>query len=177
MVAVTNEQIIYQAAREQGVPDTVAKLMIAQSKQETGEFTSAVFKDDHNGFGMKVPSVRKDPYIKGPSSHTQLKEGTVPYAAYENLSDSTKSLINWMQYNKIKWEDIDTPEKYATVLKNKGYYGDALATYMYRVSMFYDKIKNVVYKYRTHIDWALATGGVFVLAYGIYMFINRKKLK
>jgi len=174
---MTSEETIYKSAREEMVPDTVAKLMIAQSQQETGNFTSAVFKDDNNGFGMKVPSIRKDPYIKGPSVHANLSEGKTPYAHYDNLADSTKSLVNWMRYNKIKWSDIDTPEKYATVLKSKGYYGDALSNYLYNISRYYDKLKGVVFRYSKPIAWVAAVASFFIVGYGIFIITNRKKLK
>lgn len=171
---MTPADTIYQAAREAGVPDTVARLMIAQSEQETAQWTSPVFLDDHNGFGMKVPSIRKDPYIAGPSVHVRTSEGTVPYAHYNNLSDSTKSLVNWIQYNKINYADIDTPDKYATVFKQKGYYGDLLSTYLYNMTQFYNKIKDTAFKYKKQIGVAVAA--LALIGVGIFIFTKRKTL-
>lgn len=171
---MTPAETIYQAARDSGVPDTVARLMIAQSQQETGSWTSDVYLDDNNGFGMKVPSIRKDPYMAGPSAHVMTAEGSVPYAHYNNLSDSVKSLVSWIQYNKINYSDIDTPEKYATVFKNKGYYGDALSTYLYNMTQFYAKIKDMVFKYKKKI--VIAAAAVIFLGLGIYVFVNRKNI-
>lgn len=170
---MNNADIIYQTSRQEGAPDVVAKLIISQSQHETGNWTSTVFKDDHNGFGMKVPSIRKDPYIKGPSVHAVKREGGIPYAHYDNLADSTRSLIHWIKYNKIDWADIDTPEKYADVFKRKKYYGDALSTYTHRLSVFYNQIKDTAFKYRKQIGIAII--GTVLITLGIFIYAKTKK--
>jgi len=53
-------------------------IVMAQAMQETGNFTSAIFKENHNLFGMKQPTVRNT-----------LAEGTSRgHAKYNNWQDS-----------------------------------------------------------------------------------------
>jgi len=47
------DQLIYDAALKGGFNPTSAKLVVAQAKHETCNYTSNVFKKNNNLFGMK----------------------------------------------------------------------------------------------------------------------------
>jgi hypothetical protein len=118
------EQTVYSTAIAEGASDSFARILIAQLKHESADFTSHVFKTDNNPMGMKMPSVRKTPYIAGKGLQPPGKEGATPYAHYNNLSDAVKDLFNWLNYNKINWKVITSVPVYAELLRQKSYMGN-----------------------------------------------------
>lgn len=139
---MTNEEIIYQAARagtvnNPGLPPALSWLLVAQAKHETGNFTSNFYKRYNNAFG----------YSYFPGSNYQIGAGTVAdnglkIAAYSTVSDSVRELIDWIyrRVNEGKFPalaNIVTPESYAVALKNAGYYGDTLQNYTAGLKRFF----------------------------------------
>lgn len=119
-----------------GLPHETAELIACQSRHESGNYSSVLFTDDHNSFGMKVPSIRKSPYIIGTSREGAVangapkSEGVTPYARYASMADSVKDLIHWLRFNHADFTILKTPEAYARFLKQKGYFGDAEQHYV-----------------------------------------------
>lgn len=105
---------------------TVAKLIYAQAKHETGNFTSNVFKQANNLFGMK------------PSSRG-LHQGI--YGAYAKYDNWEKSVIDMIAYLRARGghENVQfmTPTEYAEWLKSKNYYEDTVANYSKGLNFFY----------------------------------------
>lgn len=117
------DTLIYTAARGAGVPDAVARIIAAQARHETGNYTSRVFKADNNAFGYKfVGQSNAVPGTKAPAN-----EGPTPYARYKSVQDSVIEMVNWLKRRqregKLKIAELTTPEKYAAALKQSGYYG------------------------------------------------------
>ena len=50
---------VYFLLLEHGVSLQLARYITAQAAHETGNFTSKIFKENNNLFGMKKPAVRK----------------------------------------------------------------------------------------------------------------------
>lgn len=121
-----------------GVPETLAALMVAQAKHETGNFTSGPFLRDRNAFGYT--------YVAG--AKWQIGPGTIadngePVARYASIEDSTAEIVDWI-YRRIKegkfpvnLNDITTPERYAQLLKDAGYYEDTEANYLEGLRRWY----------------------------------------
>lgn len=126
-------KIIFDTAVAAGVPKNKAPFIVAQSAFETSSWTSNVFRQDNNGFGMRMPSRRKSPFIAGPGRRPPAAEGATPYAHYRTLSDSVKDLLHWFNYVGGNWNNFTSPEQYATWLKSKGYFMGSLQTYSARV--------------------------------------------
>ena len=125
-----NSQIIYDTAISRGLNDSTAKIIVAQSAHETGNWTSNAFKKHNNGFGYM--------YLKGSKWQTGNKgliaDNNAPVADYKNLADSTNELIDWLKRRekegKFNIQELTTPEKYAKALKDNSYYGAAYSTYV-----------------------------------------------
>lgn len=64
--------------------------IIRQAKLETGHFSSAIFQENNNLFGMKSPKVRK-------TVSTGENRG---HATYDHWTDSIRDYILWMDYYK-----------------------------------------------------------------------------
>lgn len=114
-----------------GVPPILADLLVAQSKHETGDYTSRAFTLDNNAFGYT--------YVSG--GRWQIGPGIIadngePVAKYASIEDSTAEIVDWI-YRRINegtfpanLGDITTPERYAQLLKDAGYYGDTVSNYL-----------------------------------------------
>jgi uncharacterized FlgJ-related protein len=123
---INYNQQIYDAAIKNGATNWLAKLLIAQSRYETGDFGNRQTKENNNIFGFKW----------SPNSR-YAKKGNIspegdPYAKYDTIDDAIADYINrWMslnskeggtrfeEFNKIPEGDTLT---FATKLKNYGYY-------------------------------------------------------
>lgn len=131
------EQRIYDTVRAgtptnpKGVPAPLAALLVAQAKHETGNFKSNAFVTANNAFGYS--------YVSG--GQWQVGKGLIadngqPVAKYASVEDSAREIVDWI-YRRVKegkfpvnLDGITTPEQYAALLKNAGYYGDSLTNYL-----------------------------------------------
>ena len=153
---MTPYQEIYNVVKQRGYDDNLAKIIVGQSYNETGNWTSNAFKKHNNAFGYS--------YVKGSKWQTGsrglIADNNQPVADYKNVSDSTNELIDWLQRReksgKFKIKDLNTPEKYAQALKNNAYYGasvkqylDAMKTgirlYSDKLVKFYDENQGISY--------------------------------
>jgi uncharacterized FlgJ-related protein len=153
---MTPYQEIYDVVIKRGYDDNLAKIIVGQSYNETGNWTSNAFKKHNNAFGYT--------YVKGGKWQTG-KEGLIadnnkPVADYKSVSDSTNELIDWLERReksgKFKIKDLNTPEKYAQALKDNSYYGVTVSHYLKaiqtgirlysdKLGQFYDENKGVSY--------------------------------
>lgn len=144
LIGVENSQKVYTTARACGLNDTQAKIILSQAIHESAMFTSAVFKDDNNCFGIKMPSIRPKTYIAGASKRVRTSEGVTPYAHYNSVEDSVRDLIlGWHKFNKTDWSTINTPAQYSSYLKSKGYYGAPELDYMLALSRNFAKLRDL----------------------------------
>ena len=131
-------QIIADTLQMQGIPQNAIPLIVAQSKHESANYTSNVFKANNNAFGMKQPKVRPTTSIGGGTA-APSSEGTTPYARYKDVADSAKDLVLWLQYNRVDLSGVTTAQQYATILKDKGYYGNTMSEYITGVTYYLGK--------------------------------------
>lgn len=130
------DQLIFDTAKANGMPDTLSRLIVAQAKHESGNYKSPVFKSDNNFFGYKYRGQKiAKPGRTVPENEWQKKNVPEFYARYEKPEDSILELVNWIkrrQKEKVFPKDlstIQTPYQYATLLKKTGYYGDTVSNY------------------------------------------------
>ena len=131
---------IYNLAKTNGFTDQAARLVVAQARLESFNYTSNVFINLNNIFGMKYLGTRQPLATRG--TLAPFKERSAPckinvqncinidfYAKYANHLDSAKDLItrlyaitrNGVTPEMLK--NADTPEKFANLLKRRNYYG------------------------------------------------------
>ena len=124
------DNLIYNTCREYKLPDLLCKLIVAQAKHETANYTSSIFKKNNNLFGYKW--VGQSIATKG--SPAPANEGDY-YAKYKTAKDSVIEIIKWILRRQKEGKfpadlsTIKTPGQYAELLKRSGYYGDKLSTY------------------------------------------------
>lgn len=137
---------IYNLARANGFTDQAARLVVAQARLESANYTSNVFMNNNNMFGMKYLGTRQPLATRG--TLAPLSERSAPckinvqnclnsdfYAKYATPIDSAKDLItrlyaitrNGITPQMLK--NVDTPEKFANLLKRRNYYGSPESQY------------------------------------------------
>ena len=107
-------ECLYEQIVEMGIkfPDVV----FAQAVLESGNFTSNLFKNHNNLFGMKLPSIRETVAIG------KVKNG---YAKYNSWGESIYDYYLWQNYMFSK-KDISTKKEYLKMIdriyaENKNY--------------------------------------------------------
>ena len=126
-----NDQLIYETAVADGIPGTLALFIVAQARHETGNYTSRFFTVGKNAFGYSyVPNAKWQLDLGGP-----LADNGIPIAQYASVQNSVHELTDWIKRRQTEHifpgnlEMIGTPQQYAQLLKNAGYYQDSLANY------------------------------------------------
>ena len=122
------DQAIYDTAIEQGFNPVAAKLIAAQARFESADYTSNVFKTDNNTSGIKY--IAQANATKGLLS----PEGNY-YAHFDTIQDCINDKI--VRLYNIKMGGV-TPEQlkdstdateFANLLKERGYYGSSASEY------------------------------------------------
>lgn len=128
---MTTEQKIYDTARADGMPQALSNYIVAQSKHETGNYKSPFFTKGNNAFGYSFVSGSKWQLPAGGG----IADNGKPIAQYASIYNSVHELTDWIKRRQrekkfpANLNTIDSPEKYATLLKQANYYGDTLTNY------------------------------------------------
>jgi hypothetical protein len=110
------QQVIYSWLRSNyALPDTISKIITAQSGHETGGWTSNIWFQNNNGFGYGY-------------------QGGGLYNSYPSVQDSVDDVVGWLDRHVPGYESIQDPDTYAQALKNNGYYTDSEANYSAGIS-------------------------------------------
>lgn len=150
---------IYNLARANGFTDQAARLVVAQARLESANYSSNVFKNNNNMFGMKFLGTKRQP-LASKGTLAPISERSAPckanvnncistdyYAKYASPLQSAEDLIlrlyaitrNGVTANMLK--NADTPEKFANLLKRRNYYGAPEAQYAAGLKA---RLKNII---------------------------------
>lgn len=132
----STEKIIFDTCRAEGLPVILSNLVTAQSKHESDDYTSNIFKTCNNCFGYKyVGQALATQGLKSPENDY--------YAKYATVADSAKELARWI-LRRVKEKKfpadlttIKSPKQYAELLKACGYYGDNVKNYTAGITKFF----------------------------------------
>jgi len=113
--------------------EPIVRIITAQAMHETGVFTSPVFMENNNAFGMRQPEKR-------PTVSIGENRG---YAVYESVEDSIRDLILWFDYNKIPVE-FNSVGAYTAKIREYSYYEAGYADYTASVKMHLMKLNSMV---------------------------------
>jgi len=112
-------QAISRILRKQGLESSMIRLLQAQAIHETGNFTSRLFKENNNVFGMKIPSIRKT---------LNVAQDPEIFSQFVSIDDSIKDMLFYLDHFSIPL-DLADPFLYAQILKDKNYYEDPVEVY------------------------------------------------
>ena len=154
-------QIIYNTLKGDGIPDPLSLFVVAQSKHETANYTSNVFKTCNNAFGYKA--------VFGAPACTQSPEGG-SYKFYSGgVVDSAHEISAYLKRRVADGKFpalhlINSPEQYATLLKNANYYGDPLPVYTAGLLRWIQRYDSAI----------LGTGSVLLIGVVIWQLLKNK---
>jgi uncharacterized FlgJ-related protein len=168
---MTIDQQIYNTAIEQGFNPIAAKLIVAQARFESADYTSNVFKKNNNTSGVKF--IGQKNAVQG----TLSPEGNY-YAKYNTIQDSLNDKI--VRLYNIRMRGV-TPEQlknakdaaeFARLLKQRGYYGSSEAEYAAGLKSKLLRINVVEFVQKNKFSLII---GLILLSYGIWYYKKLKK--
>jgi hypothetical protein len=180
-MAKSNDQILYDVAISEGFNPVAAKLIAAQARFETADYTSRVFLANNNTSGMKFVgqplATRGTP---APKNEQRCNGGCDSdyYAKFRSVEDSARDKIS-RNYNKTmrgvtpeQLKNVKSPEEFASLLKKRGYYGAPESQYAAGLRAKLLRIQIVEF-IQTNKNKLLI--GLALIAFGgaIYLYKNR----
>jgi len=109
-----------------GITGELAKYIFCQAAFETGNFSSEIFRDQNNLFGMKLARVR-------PTTATGEKRG---HAVFKSIADSVKDYAIYYRYVKLPSAFSGIPA-FTRALKDKKYFEANYDLYTAGVETYY----------------------------------------
>lgn len=175
------DQMIYEAALEQGFSPTASKLIVAQARGESSDYTSNVFQKNFNLFGMKFvnqPLAKRGTLAPASERRCGGNCDSDYYAAYPSPKESVQDLVgrlykitrNGIGFNELK--NVQDSTEFAQKLKQRGYFG--VSADHYKRLLDYKLLKINVYEVVKKNKGTISVGLV-LLAAGIYLYLNVKK--
>ena len=116
----------------------LAAFMVAQSRLESGNYTSKVFKELNNALGYKV--YKGSIYQKFDKSIGAVDGGAS--AQYANVQDSAREVADWIGRRKASFENVATTAQYVKAMADNKYFNTTVATiadYTASVTKFYNQ--------------------------------------
>lgn len=166
---MTTDDLIYSTAIADGMPAKLALFLVAQARHETGNYKHRFFTVGNNAFGYSYYAGSKWQLPTG----GPLADNGIPIAQYANVQDSVHEITDWIRRRQregkfpVSLETITTPETYAQLLKNSGYFRDPLQVYTDALINWLRTIGTEAFS---------ATGGGIGLIIILLVFIFRKRL-
>jgi uncharacterized FlgJ-related protein len=168
---MTIDQQIYNTAIAQGFNPIAAKLIAAQARFESADYSSNVFKQNNNTSGIKF--INQKNAVQG----TLSPEGNY-YAKYNTVQDSINDKI--VRLYNITMRGV-TPQQlknakdsteFAKLLKQRGYYGSSEAEYASGLKSKLLKINVVEFVQKNKFSLIL---GLILLGTGLWYYKKLKK--
>lgn len=139
---MSTENLIYNTARADGMPEVLSALLVAQAKHETGNFTHRFFTKGKNAFGYSYVSGAKW-QLPDPGGIADNGAGIAQYASIQN---SVHEITDWIKRRQKEGRfpadlrEITTPDQYAALLKKLNYYGAPESLYRDALRRWYESL-------------------------------------
>lgn len=163
---MATENLVYTTALSDGMPDFLAKAIVAQSRHETGDYSSDAYVYLNNLFGYSYVD-RAKWQLPTPGF---ISDNGSALARYENLYNSVHELTDWIKRRQndgifpADLSTITTLDQYARLLKDGHFYGDTVTNYLNGLKRWFtDNIATV------------SSGILIVAAILLVWMINRKR--
>lgn len=179
------DQIIYDTAIKQGFNPDAAKLIAAQARFESADYTSNVFLLNNNTSGIKF--IGQPNAVRGslsPEGDYYAKFDTVQNA----INDKIVRLynINMRGVTPQQLKSSVTPDEFARLLKQRGYYGNSaygtsgaeseIRNYINGLKAKLFKIKVLEFYNNNKNKINYGTIGIVIIGITIYVYYLKKKI-
>jgi len=131
-MSVANDQIIYDIAIKEGFNPQAARLIVAQARFESADYTSNVFQKNFNTSGMKFigqPLATRGTLAPSNERRCNGNCNSDYYAKFKSVEDSALDKVGRL-YNKTmggvtpqQLKDVKDASEFAELLKKRSYYG------------------------------------------------------
>ena len=180
------DQIIYDVALQEGFNPKAAKMIVAQARFESANYSSNVFKNNLNTSGMKFigqPLASRGTIAPLSERSANCRKNNVCvnrdyYAAFKSVGDSARDKIQRL-YNITmrgvtpqQLKAAKTPEEFARLLKKRGYYGDKETTYANGLKAKLLRIQVVEFVSKNRNTLALG-GGLLLISLAYYLYSKK----
>ena len=168
MTAQQYDNTVYAKALSMGIDHDLAKIMVAQARYESADYSSNTFRLTNNAFGYKYyPGSKWQAGQGNPSSEYGLDQSS--YAKYKSITDSTGEVVDWLKRRQneglFKISDIKTAGQYANALKSGGYYGEPASNYATGLIAKYGLVNVVA---------GAAGGSLLIILFILYLILKPK---
>jgi uncharacterized FlgJ-related protein len=182
------DQLIYNTAVKQGFNPMAAKLIVAQARFESADYTSNVFKNNLNTSGMKYIgqplATRGSLAPLNERSATCQKGGAClnsdHYAKFASVTDSAKDKIVRL-YSITKGgvtpqqlKNAKDADEFASLLKKRRYYDDKESIYAAGLKAKLLRIQVVEFVTKNK-NTLLLGAGLLLIASAYYVYKNKLK--
>ena len=116
---IASNQIRRILRNRSNLSELAIERLLALARHETGNFTSAIFRENNNPWGMKVATIRTTTNVGENRGH----------ARYRNLEDAVVDMIHYLISFRTNPGDFANISSFAQELKNDRYYEDTVANY------------------------------------------------
>lgn len=176
------DQSIYDTAKQQGFTESAAKLVVAQGRYESADYSSNVFKKNNNLFGMKFagqPLAKRGTPAPASERSCNLQCDRDYYSAYDSPAKSVEDLLtrNYkLTRGGVTFNDlatVKTPVEFAGKLKKRGYYGVTADQYARGLQSKLNRIK-VIEFIQKNKSMLIFGAGVLIIGAGLLILSKNK---
>jgi hypothetical protein len=129
--SLNSAMTIFSALKYYGLSDQIASYATAQAAHETADFTSQLFKENNNAFGMT--------YVGQSTANGERSR----FAYYDDIEHSAEDMAVYYVKSRAALPFfplfINSIEKYVTFLKNRGFFTAPLSEYLAGCQNYYTK--------------------------------------
>jgi uncharacterized FlgJ-related protein len=116
--------------------DKSIRMLVAQARHETGNFTSDLYIKHNNAFGMMFPKIRNT------TAQSETESG---YSHYETVADSILDMENYFAYKEYPiLSSFQTLHAYARALKDHAYFTAPVQAYGNALTKHFNQLKNIL---------------------------------
>lgn len=165
------DQIIYDTAIKQGFNPTAAKLIAAQARFESADYTSNVFKKNNNTSGIKfIGQANATQGTLSPEGNYYAKYNTVQDGVNDKIVRLYNITMRGVTPKQLK--DSTDATQFANLLKQRGYYGSSASEYAAGLKSKLLKIKVLEFIKTNKITLGI---GLILLGSGLFYYYKTKK--
>ena len=178
------DQIIYNTAIKEGFKPAAAKLVVAQARFESADYSSNVFKNNLNTSGMKyigqplatrgTPAPKNEQRCNGGcNSDYYAKFASVQDSASDKISRLYNITMRGVTPDQLK--NAKDANEFAALLKKRGYYGASETQYANGLKAKLLRIQVVEFYEKNKKNLALLGLGLILVGSAFYIYKNKIK--
>lgn len=169
---MTLDQQIYDTAIKNGFNPMAAKLIVAQARFESADYTSNVFKQNNNTSGIKF--VGQPNAVQGtlsPEGNYYAKFNTIQDAINDKIARIYNLTMKGVTPQQLK--DSTDAIDFANKLKQRGYFGSSASEYASGLKAKLLRINVLEFVTKNKIPLTLGIGVILIGAGIYYKFVKK----